>query len=193
MKTNGKELTLTTLTECEAVISKGMNTFVEVGLAIKAIKDERLYHTSNGGKYTRFEDYCKERWGWGRHYANRLAEAADVTKRIESVVPMGTKPTAERQARPLAALPEEEQTDAWNEAVEESGGQPTAATVQSVVDNRTQRDAPKSFIHQHLKTILQLKGKIVREADEVGGSFADEIIELCEKIIRACKEKERSL
>ena len=45
-----------------------------------------------------FETYCRERWGWGRHYANRQIRAAKAT---DAMVPTGTKPANEWQARAM--------------------------------------------------------------------------------------------
>ncbi len=53
-----------------------------------------------------FEHYCRERWQFQRHYANRLIASASV---IENLVPIGTTPTTESQARPLTKLEPEQQ------------------------------------------------------------------------------------
>jgi len=59
-------------------------------------------------RLTTFEDYCRERWGWGRNYANKQIAA------METALSLGTTvPTTERQVRPLASLPVEEQAQAW--------------------------------------------------------------------------------
>lgn len=93
------DIVTTRLMECERVIERGLNTFVEVGAALLEIRDNRLY--SDG--YNTFEHYCRERWGMSRIHAHRLIEAADVTNNL---LPMGNiLPTSERQARPLAGLP----------------------------------------------------------------------------------------
>ena len=55
------------LTECEAVIERGLRTFVEVGEALLRIRDERLYRETHGT----FEDYCRERWAMRREVADR--------------------------------------------------------------------------------------------------------------------------
>jgi hypothetical protein len=48
-----------------------------------------------------------------RRYANRIIDASNV---IENLGPMGPVPESERQARPLAKLPPEQQADAWTAA-----------------------------------------------------------------------------
>ena len=72
------------LTECEEIIERGLSTFVEVGEALLRIRDHRLYWKS----HATFEAYCRERWGFVRRHANRLIEAAQVTKALGPIGPM---------------------------------------------------------------------------------------------------------
>src|SRR6476660_8234750 len=46
------------LNACEAIIQKGIQTFVEVGNALLEIRESRLYR----GQYSTFEEYCRTRW-----------------------------------------------------------------------------------------------------------------------------------
>jgi len=107
-----------TLPELEAVIRRGLATFVEVGDALLEIRDSRLYHQAG---YTDFDAYCRERWGWHRAHAYRLMEAATVVKELS---PMGDTPppTNERQARELARIPDPAvRADVWREVAVERG------------------------------------------------------------------------
>lgn len=61
----------TRLQKCEAVIEKGLQTFIEVGNALLEIRDSRLYRQD----YGTFEDYCRKRWKISRAHAYRLIEA----------------------------------------------------------------------------------------------------------------------
>lgn len=123
----------------EAIIERGLATFIEVGNELVVIRDKRLYCES----YPTFEEYCRERWGFQRHRANRLIAAAGL---IDNLVPVGTKleenstnnhlplPSSERQARPLTRLEPEQQREAWREAIETApNGKVTAAHVEKVV------------------------------------------------------------
>lgn len=67
-------------------------TFVEVGEALLRIRDGRLYRDS----YATFEDYCRDRWGFGERRGRQLIEAAEVG----TIVPVKN----EGQARELAPL-----------------------------------------------------------------------------------------
>ena len=112
-----------TLAQHEAAIERGLTTFVEVGEALLAIRDERLYRQT----HATFEDYCRERWGMSDRRARQLMSAAEVTG---TVVPAGLPaPSNEAQARELARVPEPDRADVWQRAVEQTGGKPTAAAV----------------------------------------------------------------
>ena len=117
------------LGELETAIERGLKTFVEVGNALLEIRDARLYRAAHGT----FEEYCRERWGMQRNYANKMISAAEVATNLGTIVPI--LPATESQARPLTSLPPEAQREVWERAVETApAGRVTAAHVQSVVD-----------------------------------------------------------
>lgn len=72
----------------------------------RRIARQRLYRASHGT----FEEYCRERWGMARNYANKMIAAATVVSNLGTTVPI---PQTESQARPLAGLPQKEQAEAW--------------------------------------------------------------------------------
>ncbi|GAA2107541.1 hypothetical protein [Streptomyces synnematoformans] len=112
----------------EAVIERGLATFVDVGTALLAIRDQRLYRA----EYATFEDYCRDRWGMGRDYADRMITAASV---VPTIVSKGLPaPANEGQARELARTPEGQRAEVWRETVERTGGKPTAAAVRATRD-----------------------------------------------------------
>jgi len=121
-----KELTRT-LSECETIIERGLNTFIDVGSALLEIRDNRLYKEF----YSTFEDYCRERWGWARNYANKLISASEVVNNLGTIVP--TLPLTESQVRPLTQLEPEQQRDVWDRVVS-SGEKVTALRVREEVD-----------------------------------------------------------
>jgi len=124
------------LTEYESVIERGLKTFVEVGTALLAIREAKLYRLN----YGTFEEYCQERWGMVRRQADRLISAAEVS---ENLRPIGLIPTSESQARPLTQLAREEQPFVWQRAVESApDGRVTAAHVQQVVDEYKELSKP---------------------------------------------------
>jgi phage N-6-adenine-methyltransferase len=130
-------LAATRLDELEQTIERGLETFVEVGEALREIRDARLYKEQN----ETFEDYCRERWGMGRNFANKQIAAAEVVAALGTAVPNG--PDKDRQARELTPLREqpEEMAAAWEEATESAAEQDrtvTAADVKEAVGRRVE-------------------------------------------------------
>jgi hypothetical protein len=121
------------LEACEAVIERGMTTFIEVGNALLRIRDERLYRQ----EYRDFETYCQARWAMNRRYANRLIEAADVADRLG---PIG--PRNEGQARELSGLPAETAAQVMQEAHDLTDGKPTATVIREVRERIGNPDLP---------------------------------------------------
>jgi hypothetical protein len=62
------------------------------------IRDRRKYRIEGFGT---FEEYCRERWNWSRSYVHRQIEASQVA---QNLLPIGTIPKNEAQARELARL-----------------------------------------------------------------------------------------
>lgn len=135
------------LVQYEAVIEKGLQTFYDVGQALKSIRDQRLYRD----QYETFEDYCRERWGFTDERARllmRSSEVIDTLKETPTIV--GVLPQNEAQVRPLITLPTEDRIAVWQEAVETApNGKVTGAHVQQVADDHAKtfnykRDAKAS-------------------------------------------------
>jgi len=121
----------TQLKEYEIVIERGLNAFMDVGEALLAIRDRRLYRNT----HPTFEDYCQHRWGMERRHAYRLIEAAQTVENVSHGTHL-PPPQNERQARPLTALDPEDQVSVWRTAVETApDGNITARHVQEVVDH----------------------------------------------------------
>lgn len=114
----------TTLTECESTIRNGLQTFYEVGQALRKIRDGKLYRES----YATFEDYCKDRWQMSRPRAYQLMEGSQVVENLSTQVDI--QPENERQVRPLKTLDPSEQGKAWTAAQSISNNaQPSPKTV----------------------------------------------------------------
>jgi hypothetical protein len=96
----------------EHIIAQGVQTFLEVGHALMAIRDQRLYRQA----YATFEDYLRERWDLSRPRAYQLIDAAQVIDTVSTAVDI--LPANEAQARPLASLPPAQQVEVWRQAVE---------------------------------------------------------------------------
>ena len=123
------------LEELENIVARGMGTFVEVGMALLAIREGKKYKDKG---YSTFEKYLSERWGISRIHAHRLIDAGFIA---DNLLPIGNiLPTNESQVRPLARLGNvnaptpELWTEAWIRACEIAEGRvPTAKEVEFVV------------------------------------------------------------
>jgi hypothetical protein len=112
------------LASLEKTIEQGLQTFVEVGLALMEIRDRKLYH----GEYSSFKEYCRERWNFSDSRGRQLILAAKFAIRAGEDRYNGNAPVVilnERQARKLAREQREpEITEAEFEVIEEAP-QPT--------------------------------------------------------------------
>jgi hypothetical protein len=80
----------------EKTISEHLGSFITVGTALEAIRDNKLYRQH----YPNFTQYCKDRWGITTSYASRLIKAATVGQE------MGVE--NEAQARELSKVKDPE-------------------------------------------------------------------------------------
>jgi hypothetical protein len=118
------------LEHLKAVVSRGIQSYYEMGDALREIRDSRLYRAT----HATFDEFCRECWGFAKSHIYRLIDTSIVA---ENVSPTGEVPRTERQARELTPLNREPdaQRAAWAIAVEtapESGV--TAAHVKQVVE-----------------------------------------------------------
>jgi len=70
------------LAALEAVVARGLDTFVEVGQALAAICDRRLYLAAG---YRSFEQYLRGRWGMARRTGYDYIHAAGVVAALADV------------------------------------------------------------------------------------------------------------
>jgi hypothetical protein len=110
------------LKECETTIKAGQQTFVEVGKALLAIRDGKLYRE----KYSTFEFYCETKWQWGRNYANKLIAGVQAVSSLPKA--LGTIVPNEAAARAVAAVPAEHRAEVVTAAA--ATGSVTAKTVE---------------------------------------------------------------
>lgn len=122
----------------EATIRAGLDTFVTVGNALTAIRDNKLYRA----EYATFDEYTRGRWGIGRARAYQLMDSAAAVEAVSTIVDI-PPPANEAQARPLAGLPPEQQREVWKQASATApGGKVTGAHVQQVAAKVTGKPAP---------------------------------------------------
>lgn len=130
------------LAALETVIEQGIRTFMDVGAALLAIRDGRLYR--DRGHMT-FEDYCQKRWGWHERRAEQYMQAARVAQELEAQ--NFAPPQNDAQARELARLPDpESRAEVWADvqAAATPEARITAATVREAVTRHPSAPPPKA-------------------------------------------------
>ncbi len=70
------------LAELESVIKDHLKRFVTVGMALKEIRDQRLYRIN----YPIFEDYLLREWDMTKQHGYRLIEAAEVYVNLKGLL-----------------------------------------------------------------------------------------------------------
>jgi len=115
----------------ERMIAKGLKSFLEVGLALKEIRDKRLYRQ----QHDTFAEYCAERWELSRPRAYQLCAASEVVADLSTNVDIRLLPEIEAQARPLTRLKEpEHRKRAWELALERAAATGRAVTARDTED-----------------------------------------------------------
>jgi hypothetical protein len=114
---------------CEEVIRMGWSSFVDAGMALAQIRNARLYRDD----YDSFEDYCRDKWQYGRNYVDGMISAAQLFTHLMTNCHC-QKPQHESQLRPLIGLTAEQAQAAWENAVDQAGKKNiTAAPVKKAV------------------------------------------------------------
>lgn len=146
--------------QLEAKISQHQQAFDEVGNALIAIRDKRLYRST----HDTFECYCQEQWDMTSRRANQLINAANVMQNLKTNRDENNcsqiLPANEAQIRYLTSLTPEQQREVWQQAVDKSpNGKPTASLVKEIV-------APDRSVSSR-KVVLSTSSKKIYEAISV--------------------------
>jgi hypothetical protein len=103
--------------------------------------------------YNSWADYCEQEFHMGKTRSYQLLQAARVVQStmVESLQVTSQVPESEAIARELAPLLPNPQAldEAWNEAVREAGGVPTAAAVREIVTRKLDQQShiPRIPLH----------------------------------------------
>lgn len=125
------------LVECEAVIERGLKSFVEVGQALARIRDERLYKA----EFTTFEEYCRTRWGFNRDGGTRLIRASEIHVQLDAL--RAPTPATESQARELSGLEPGEAQEVMQAAHEATNGKITAKAIKQAREEYESEEEPQ--------------------------------------------------
>jgi hypothetical protein len=66
----------------KATIEVVLQTFVQIGTALLAIREDRLYRR----EYDTFEAYCQQRWGMSSSRAYQFIDSAHVIRNLSTIV-----------------------------------------------------------------------------------------------------------
>ena len=160
------------LAECEATINRGLGTFIEVGNALRVIRDRLLYREHGDT----FEDYVRDRFDLSRRYAYYQINAASVGGVLCTIVHI-PPPIRESQVRPLVTLAsDEDKIEAWKIAVETAprNGDGERVVTADHVEQTVERLYPKppktddELLEQARKRGETSMGVVIRSCDELG-------------------------
>jgi site-specific DNA-methyltransferase (adenine-specific) len=131
-------LVSTELARCEAVIARGLDTFVEVGEALSAIRDQHLYRERG---FRSFEAYLKEQWSMGRNTGYTYIQAAEVARNVPTSVQL---PSVSHAAL-LHSLPRDEQIALAEQVAVEHGSIKWLRRVIAQKQSRAREEASEEY------------------------------------------------
>lgn len=105
-------VTTRTLKQLKTVVSKGLDTTIEVGIALREIRDRKLFLEECGS----FQEFCEKNWNVTRQRAYQLIDSADVVASLPPSV--STMVVTERAARALQDVPEAQRAEVVERAAE---------------------------------------------------------------------------
>jgi hypothetical protein len=120
------------LHELENIIQEGFESFLRVGLAFAEVRFHKLYRTT----HTRFEDYCRDRWGLSLSRTNQIIGSVKVIENITQAFPQDAallEETSKCAFRSLATLEPPLQSAVW-ELVKSIEERPSGRTIEEVVE-----------------------------------------------------------
>jgi len=138
----------THLKTLEGRISRGWQSFTDVGEALLTVRDQKLYRE----KYRTFGDYTEAVWGWSRQRAHQLIDAAATTQALSTT---GLQIANEREARELKGTarivevlsPESQQALATFLKTSTGSDKPTTSQVKAVAEVVQKIDAHGTVQH----------------------------------------------
>jgi hypothetical protein len=133
------------LKRCEKVVDQNRAAFLKVGNALLAIREKKLYRETHGS----FSAYVEERHDFKGAWASRLIQTAQVSENLSRTLDTSSPPCLSPDAAAaLSKLPKDQQTDAYQDAMEEApSGKPTIKAIKAKVetyltDNEPYREEP---------------------------------------------------
>ncbi len=116
------------LKQLEGVVERGKKTFVKVGNALKEIRDQELYKVTHRS----FAAYVEDRFGFKRHNAYHLIQAAEASDSVKHVQHIENA----RQAAEVAKAPAEHRDAVVERAAEIASERDTKPTAKIIAEAR---------------------------------------------------------
>lgn len=132
-----------TLAELERIVDAGKCSFIDMGFALKEIRDRRMWEATDAS----FDAYCERRFQFKKARAYQIIQAADVTTDLSTAVEKTALPHRERQVRALAKVEPEKRAAVWQAAKESSNGKEPTTAVIAAVAKRQADPAPELDPH----------------------------------------------
>ncbi len=169
------------LTVAEEIIESHKKSFLEVGAALVAIKDGRLYRE----KYATFKEYIEVRWSFKKSRAYQLMAASEDRQDLSTVVDVLEMQPNERQLRELAKVAPEERPRVLKKAkakAKSEGRKPTAKDIeQAAVPIQDDDD-------DEIEMPVQISAAELAIANAAIGKKIVSAIDAAKKLLRAVEE-----
>ena len=141
------------LNKLEEIIQKGKWAFIAVGVALYEVKELKLYEV----KYLSWDDYCKNRWGFKRAYADQLIQTADAVGKLPKEI--ATLVANAKQGRALSSVPESERVQVLEAASKQAEVEGRDMTARDITDaaHPAEKGASDVAIEKQANTPPQVK------------------------------------
>jgi hypothetical protein len=193
------------LRACEKVLIESMEEFVRVGMALKEIKDDKLYEEDGHADFRSYLKANRSKFEFTERHVYRLIEAADLRMKLPTD-PGGHSPWTEKAVRELKRLPADTKAKAVAarviKEVEQNGGKLTSTLVRKHVDealgvDRKPKPKPKPQLHEVVSRWAgQLNGiadVIENVPDDAISVFAQDHKQHAKELAAAIERVEKSL
>jgi hypothetical protein len=172
-----------TLNQCERIIERGQQTFLEVGKALLKIKEQSLYRSD----FDTFADYCEQRWGWNVRRAQQLIAAVKTTESVDAN--NCSQILTESQARELGKVPAEKREEVIGWAQEKADGKPlTAAAIRKAAEEVAKAEPEEEQEQEIDAPAMATMPEVVAPRETVSDEPPEKICQrLCAYLRRAVK------
>jgi hypothetical protein len=162
----------------ESVIQRGLGMFVEVGTALRDIRDNRLYEPKYG--HVSFSDYCKQRWGFSKGHANHLITATSIVEICNMDTTVSELPS-ERAVRALSPLRSEpaKLREVWQSVADAHPDEKITSTMVADAVKASESEPPATG------TATDLAASVVKPLGELAKGRIDRILYAVANSMRA--------